>query len=120
MKNEINQVRLCGRVTIPEKIHICLTTHGKIMYFELKTCELWNHGTRKHFEYHNIVLRDNGSYRMASTFGNLVIPGSLLKITGRLRTRIIRDLRLGSRVITEIDANRIDEAAAAPAPEADV
>lgn len=116
--NAVNQVLLRGRVTIPEKIHTRLTAHGKIMYFELETCELRARGTIKHLEYHNIVLRDCGRYRKASLFGSRVIPGCELKITGRLRTRLVRDLRQGDRLVTEIDASRVEPAGSANTREA--
>ena len=84
-----NQVLLIGEV-FSEEIKLTPQSNGsKYLSFYLITKENWYNrqtGTYvEHKETHRIVLRDNGTYKMASRYKDTLKNGDRLLVSGRLR-----------------------------------
>lgn len=84
-----NQVLLIGEV-FSEEIKLTSQSNGsKYLSFYLITKENWYNrqtGTYvEHKETHRILLRDNGTYKMASRYKDTLKNGDRLLISGRLR-----------------------------------
>lgn len=84
-----NQVILIGEI-VSEEINLSSQSNGsQYLAFNLLTKENWYNrqtGTyTEHKETHRIVLRDNGAYKMASRYKNVLKTGEKLLVSGRLR-----------------------------------
>lgn len=81
----LNLIILRGVVT--EK-HLISRRSGRgqpMLSFRLATCERWGRGGYLHYEYHQLLLRDSGSFRKYSMFGRHIKEGALLLVEGVLR-----------------------------------
>ena len=84
-----NQVLLIGEI-VSEEIKVSSQSNGgRYLAFNLLTKENWyvrQTGTySEHKETHRIVLRDNGAYKMASCYQDMLRPGERVLVSGRLR-----------------------------------
>lgn len=84
-----NQVILIGEI-VSEEINLSSQSNGsQYLAFNLLTKENWYNrqtGTyTEHKETHRIVLRDNGAYKMASRYKNVLKTGEKLLVSGCLR-----------------------------------
>lgn len=105
-----NQVVLLGRVTDSRHIRSLLTDTGRLIRFELRTSERWcNRGRQQdHYEYHQIVARDNGVRYTASRSRDFIVPGQMLLVMGTLRHHYLVGSDLKGSTVTEVDAHSIE------------
>ncbi|MCR5085246.1 MAG: single-stranded DNA-binding protein [Succinivibrionaceae bacterium] len=107
----VNEVTLCGYVMPPSIKSKASQYGGRILSFDLMTVENWHlkdGQTRQHQEYHHVVLRDTGNYRMCSSYGPLVTPEARLLIKGRLRHKVLVSPDKVRQHYTDIDADTVE------------
>ena len=105
-----NQVMLLGHISTEHIKTFYSSSNQLSVVFELRTADTWlsrEGEVKKHYDFHNIIIRDIGKRDVASRYMPLIVPGNKVLVQGRLRSHMGSDNTWTNRVC-EIDASSIE------------
>lgn len=104
----VNRAIILGNLGADPELR-SFSDNSQVASISVATSESWidkQTGDKKEkTEWHRIVLRDRGNYRMAQLAGQYLRKGSKVYIEGKLQTRKYTDAQGQERYITEIIAD---------------
>lgn len=108
MSSGVNKVILIGNLGADPELR-SFSDGSQVASISVATSDSWidkQTGDKKErTEWHRIILRDRGNYRMAQLAGQYLRKGSKVYIEGKLQTRKYNDAQGIERYVTEIIAD---------------